>query len=317
MYILVPDATIWSLALPGGLVLLTLLAAAGLPFMALMGQALAVARKRGFYDKAARQLAQPAAPLAALVLLTTGLATGRMSMLQPELQASPLRLPLMAFMALLASSTILLALYGNCWKHFKNAPAAHRFFGLAGGMGMALSGFMALGIARAVFLPGHPLPGTGDMVTLFRALLLPPADSLLWSAFGQSLFAGAACAAGVGLAWISSRRQRDDFGRDYYNFAMAWVARWALIGTLAAMPLLGSTLYQALRFHSPDFSRLPPLVPLAGALLLPLVACALWALVSRSSTPLRHKPTILAALLCVALGAATQLSTLLSAILRG
>ena len=108
-------------------------------------------------------------------------------------------------------------------------------------------------------------------------------------------------AAGICLAElrILLRRAKDDFGRDYYAFALR-----ACAGP-AGLSALGSAAFTAV---SATAAQPNPAAPFflhwgTAAVLLFLIAAVLWLLISRSTTPLRHKAscTLAPALIAAAL----------------
>jgi hypothetical protein len=306
---LFPDAAVWSLALPGGILACLLLAVTGIPFLCLAAQRLAVTQRTSFPDKLARQGALLAALAAALLVAVSAVVIFRMAQLQPDLMAGPFRVPLLSLPALLVGTGACAALYLVSWKYIKGS-AMHRFVGLAAGIGGIEATVSGFALARALLLPGHPLPTDASPMDTMRALVGAPADSLLWPVLGQSAFVAAGAAGALCLAWLLTRREKDDFGRDYYNYALGVCARWALGGTLCAVPVGVYVLYRAATLTSPDLTMLPPLLPLAGTLVLPLAACGLWGTVIRSATPLRHKVGIVSALVLLMVACGCEASTL-------
>lgn len=304
------DAAVWTLALPGGILTCLLLAVTGLPFLCLSAQRQAVTRHTAFPDKLARQGAL-LATLAAFILAAASMAVIlRTVQIRPDLPEGPFRATLLAAPALLAGTGICAALYLAGWKRIRGS-VLHRCAGLAagvGGIGATVGGYS---LARTVLLPGHPLPADATAAATLRALVGAPADSLLWPVLAQSVFVAAGAAGALCLAWLLTRRDRDDFGRDYYNYAFGVCARWALGGTLCAMPVTVYVLYRAATLASPNLTALPPLLPLAGTLVLPLAACGLWGTVIRSATPLRHKVGIVSALVLLMLACGCEAGALI------
>lgn len=306
---LFPDAAVWSLALPGGIMTCLLLAMTGIPFLCLAGQRLAVARRSSFPDKLARQAATLAA-LAAVMLLAVSVAViTRMAQMQPDLLQGPFRIPLLAPPALLAGTALCAGAYMFGWRHVRGS-ILHRFTGLAAAIGGIETTVVTFALVRGLLLPGHPLPSVATPLATMNALLGAPLDSLLWPVLGQAVFMAAGATGAFCLAWLLTRREKDDFGRDYYNYALGVCARWALGGTLCALPVAVYVLYRAATLVSPDLTVLPPLLPLAGTLVLPLAACGLWGTVIRSATPLRHKMAIVGALVLLMVAIGCEASTL-------
>ena len=320
MHPIFPDATIWALALPGGFLLTVLLAAAGLPFMALAGQTLATVKRRTFYNKCGRQLAMLAAILAPLSLALAGLTMFRAVQMDPALLVGPIRLPLFALLAILTSTSIFAVLYFFTWKRLASLPLVQQLFGLIAGMGMIKAIFFTLAIGRAMLVPGHPLPATGSPFAIMMALAFPTGHTLLWASFLLALCAVFAAAGCYAMAWLVLRRQQDDFGRDYYTFTMPWCARWAFGGSIVAIAPGAYLIWCVIKAVNPTFvllplslpAMLPPLLPMALALLCPVFTAICAARVSHSVAPMRHKLAIAFARILLVLASAGELATLMS-----
>lgn len=159
---------------------------------------------------------------------------------------------------------------------------------------------------------------------------------LFWPLLATALALAGAGGGGVGLIWLLVRRQADDFGRDYYVFAARTCARRAALGAWLLLPALAWLLFALLRDFSllpqaaaaveaalgavpawlaqpvaehlaacPELPAeavrsLAVLLPAAGgSCLLALLAALLWTGVARSAIPLRAKPAMGAAVLCL------------------
>lgn len=290
MYSILPDATIWTLALPASLVLILLLSTAGLPFLSLAGQTLAKAHRRSFYDKCGKQMAMLCALIAPLVLCISIAITVRSIQLDPLLVESPLRLPIITLLAAMAGSSIFSVLYFLLWKRLaKTLPLVHQFLGLAASVGMLTTLFIASALARVIMLPGHPLPATAPPIELMKAFLMPPITSMLWSLSLLALCGVIAIAGAMAMFWLVLRRDADNFGRDYYAFVMPWCARWSLVGAIMTLAPLGYNLWIVLQAPLTGTIPMPPLLPLGLSILAPLVAITCSGLISKSQTPMRYK----------------------------
>ncbi len=107
-------------------------------------------------------------------------------------------------------------------------------------------------------------------------------------------------AAGIGLAQLRvlGRRAKDDFGRDYYAFALRACAKTASLSALFAAVLGGVAVMLAVADFAGSAAQreagLPPHVLWGAAgVLFCLIAAGLWFAVRRSATPLRHKVSLL------------------------
>lgn len=299
MLTIMPDITVWTVSVPAAFFLLLLLGSAGLPFMALAGQSLAVAKRRSFYDKCGHQMAKLTAIIGPLAVLMLALAVLRSVQMDATLLDSPIFLPIIALGALITSSAVFAIIYACTWTRFAKGSIFHQIFGLATGLGMLKAIYVSLTIARAMFVAGHPLPVTGTPVEIMRALLLPASPTLLLPSLVTSLCAIIAVTGIFAMMWLILRRNADDFGRDYYNFTMSWCASWATCGSIMCMVPLGylfwlilSPLFMSIGATMQTAIAVIPLVPFACAVLTPILALICSGMVSTSAAPMRFKPFV-------------------------
>ncbi len=121
---------------------------------------------------------------------------------------------------------------------------------------------------------------------------------------GKMLAGGMGIAANAGLCVLLLRRAKDDYGRDYYNFAAKHLARW-----LATASVITGLCGLGMMFVLQNFVAATPFELKGTEVWIGLVlyaCCAIfWVAILRSPTPLRHKAGIwvsLAALVFAMLG---------------
>ncbi len=68
-----------------------------------------------------------------------------------------------------------------------------------------------------------------------QVLLFPPLRSMHWPVLLLLIILFLIYGSGIGLSYLFFRRKRDDFGRDYYNFALLLALRWAIGASLALL----------------------------------------------------------------------------------
>lgn len=197
---------------------------------------------------------------------------------------------------LIAWGTALLfgTVYAFTFPALRNRKFVHILIGLPG-MLAALSTF-PLTIAAAPDLL-HAL-AAGQEPPL-HPLVIPGPASLIWPFAVQFLLLGVALAGGLGMIFILYRRKRDDWGRDYYNYALPAAARWAapfMLLQQGGMAWLLAGISPADR----DLLLHSAFGPVLGAgALLAVICCILWICVWRSRTPMRLKGLVIAGgLLC-------------------
>jgi len=190
-----------------------------------------------------------------------------------------------------------MTIYSGSWAGLGRKKWLHRILG-----GLSLLALLAGTYGGMNVLwdwtPGGGLPEASS----WKAMWYPAAWSI-WPAWIALVSNGIGAAGILGTGYLLLRRNRDDFGRDYYRFALARSARWGLV---LILPVLITAGWLALR-------------GLTGLALLPCAAAGLAALASvwlalrliRSRHPLRLKGSVLlACLLAWLLDAALVLSLL-------
>jgi hypothetical protein len=217
---------------------------------------------------------------------------------------SPMGRVLGAALAPLLAGCLGLAVYSSSWGALRRNKGLHRILGgvsllaLLGGMYSGLN----IGVAWGL---GH---GT-TAASLTETLWLPAAWEVgaVWAAI---LGNGLGAAGVFGMGYLLLRRNKDDFGRDYYRFAMG---RAALLGLILPLPVAIGAAWLGLcgLARSPDVAT-----PLAVAGVAALAAVWLNARVMRSRHPLRLKGEVIAACLLAAILDAALALSLLSSVLE-
>lgn len=290
---------------------LFIFAAGGAPFWALIGERLAVAQKRVFLDKLGGQLAAMAGILA-LCTIPFSLGAWFMSwggewvtlyfqdatLPLPEISLQLVGVTNMINGGLYALALALVLLYWFSWKPMRKSKPAHSFFGLLATLACLAALLMALGVKRASMAPSDTaFTLEQTMGTLIGFLATLPLRSAFWPLVAESVAVCATAGAAIGLLYLLSRRSKEDFGRDYYTFALKKLAAWAL-SAVALTLFMGGWLAMALLPEARSLDTLPQLcnnpvfLVFVPGLLCLLLACICWNLVERSDTPLRHKPAV-------------------------
>ncbi len=278
--------------LTAGLLALLLLFTAGIwgtYIIAFLCESAGRITRRVFLDKYALQMAR----LGTLIHMAVWIALGGCTWLLLQKKGSlPAALPASEYLlwGTLGSSllgTVLLALYFATWKVLKKGKKPlHILMGGAGILCMKPLFWIPLAAARALAMD---LKGP-----LYQAL--PPCDSLLWPLGLQWVFLAVSLSAVLGLVYLLMRRNRDDFGRDYYKYALPVCARWALY-PFAATLLLCGWVYVLITPALAFTTSLSLMASTALAALSLLLAALCWLGIMRSANPLRLKGVILAGVL--------------------
>lgn len=199
---------------------------------------------------------------------------------------------------------VLLAAAHFSWKNLRARPAVQAlllFMSAAGG-------WAALALAFHIVVSRPQILNTYYYLSIFTwtgsmypfGFPTPESSAMMIVKF---ISGGLGVAAAMCMCCSLIFRKRDDFGRDYYNFAIRHLARWNLVCTAVTM-LAGLGMMLTLRrLIAPRFD-----MGLNDIILTPLiyVSCGVfWWAIMRSLTPLRHKFGIwlgLVALLVAMLG---------------
>ena len=257
------------------------MAALGSPAIAVLAEISAKTRNKVFFDKYGQQTAALGLILIAAVILiylaTLGLALARFPhLIQAYLTpGSPFYKGAIAFAVFAVSGLT----YCLTWKKLHNAKGVHMALG-----GVAtLASLMGLAIVIPAKLAFNLSQGTPAAEAAANAALLALPMSAMYALLVLS------AAAALSLAYLVLRRNRDDFGRDYYNFALRLAARWALL------PMIGFLGCQGWLFaRLPENLKVIVLgTPLAyvwaGLTMLGAISAFIWILLGRSESPLRLK----------------------------
>ena len=276
-----------SVALP----LAALLAFVGLNFMSATARGLAVTRKRASFEKCARQLA-----LLALLLGWILLICGRVWLFFTQGSYTPDSLSdFMVEMSwiMLGLAVLFNSLYFALWKFLTKLPMLHVGLGAVSGIQACIATAASLAAARMLTALARP---DADMLTLGH-IYVPGFATPFWCAIFWSLPLMLAVAGGMGAFWLVLRRNYDDYGRDHYNTMLPWCSTWARNAwAIFWVILLASSVFDVQREWQKETFTAMDAVLESAELLLWLVPALLWTLVARSATPMRHKFTLLAAL---------------------
>lgn len=138
------------------------------------------------------------------------------------------------------------------------------------------------------------------------ALWKPPLCSVWALLAGQALAVGLGGAGTLGMIYLLVRRQAEDYGRDYYRFALPAAAKWGVL-LLGQAFFLAWVVYRQVQaaWLLPRQEMISLSVALGGFVLYGLLLIVF----VRSANPLRAKASALGASMCgIAAGAAATLS---------
>lgn len=271
----------------------------GAAALALWAELRSTATKQVFLDKYAKQTA--AFGLAAL-LGTLALPVSALIMAWHKKTpfGALLERPLGLLLIGLGAAAVLgVAVYGATWPKPKAPRTGHLLVGGLGvGCGLSLL-VAAVAFKRKMLAFGPSLALDPSIESFFKAILDLNPESLVWAVVGFAVPFALAAGAAFSLLYIIARRNVEDLGRDYYNYAVKRGAKIAaLLAVLAALPGAWLAWRILLLFGKPNFSD-PFYITLAAGLCALLLAAVPAGLVAKDDNPLRRKPAMLLAAVLV------------------
>ncbi|MGL1863717.1 MAG: hypothetical protein OCC46_14420 [Pseudodesulfovibrio sp.] len=257
------------------------MAAFGSPVVAVLGEIAAKTKSKVFYDKYGQQTAAMGCVLLALLIIVDIAAVSVAYIKFPQMlqkvitPASPFLGPLIAM-----GVFIIIGLpYFLTWKKMRNAKGLHMTLGMIAALASLIC--IALAIPAKLMIGLPPEMAQAQMELGILSMILPMAV--------MYTILIVAAAAGLSCAYLVIRRNKDDFGRDYYNFALKQAARWA---TLPMIGFLGCQgwLFAVLPEHFKTMTLGTPLgLVWAAGLALGSLCVIVWIIIARSETPLQLK----------------------------
>lgn len=255
--------------------------ALGSPIIAVLGELAAKTKGRVFYDKYGQQTASMGLILLLILLAIYGAAIGLALVKFPDFFQKLLAPPqpiLNAFSAF-GIFAILGLFYFLSWGKTSKTKGIH----IVLGMGSAIAAVVCVTIAvPAKFVIGLSI-GTATAQEAATAAAMTAPLATMYAVLIISAAAALSC------AYLVIRRNKDDFGRDYYGFSLRLAARWA------ALPMIGFLACQGWLFAVlPENIKIMVLgTPLGlvwiAVAVLGTICVAIWIVIARSTAPLQLK----------------------------
>ncbi len=299
------DMLLAANALPLSFNLILCLAAVALPAMAGINELSAHSRRQVF----ARRSAQQTSPLGLVLIGYTSLVAGGAAyMIATRSGGDLLEAFALPALAPLGAWILLAVIHAVTWKSTKGQPVAHAFLGLLAGASGLVGVHAVAALARASLGPVHAGSDGGPDVGI---LLAPAIADAHWPILAHLTLVAFAGAAAISIIWLFLRRNKDDWGRDYYVFAMRLASSRASLALFAAICVQG--------WLVASLNNVPPAIlmrndiglPWAAGLVLGAVAAWLFFRLSRSEHPMRGKASAAAAIVCLWLMVAGEIFSLL------
>ena len=282
-------AVFWTAMVLVALHLGLALAAAGIPCVTSLVGLRTVKRLKIFTDKFGQQ-ASTFALLGGLWVFLGLLGAGAIiHFLAPDRVrlAFGFPFPLAAVGAPLLAGAAIFLIYRGMWQRLKTKKAAHASLGLTATLFFWLTLYAGLASMRPVAIDEPALD--------WLSLLVPPASALFWRLLAEGLALSLFFAGTMTGAWLVWRRDKDEFGRDYYNFTLRLAARVGLGAGIVSLGCLTWVALGLLPVVGELSSRQSAAVALYGSgMLLALGSCGF---VASQENALRHKFLLVVALL--------------------
>jgi hypothetical protein len=193
-----------------------------------------------------------------------------------------------AFFGILAP--LLWFVYIHTWGALRRHRPAHLLIGLCA---LSCSLFLFCLLILLLFFVQHPyismLLEENPGAVLPAVLEEFAGNAVLWPPVAYFFCSGLAAAAALTRVRLIMRRNRDDYGRDYYLFAARAAARSALLFTVAATAAAGLLFSSLSASTAPEFRQMPETGILLAAGGLPTVCVLLHLACVRDANPLRRK----------------------------
>ncbi|MCF8029644.1 MAG: hypothetical protein K9K39_01975 [Desulfohalobiaceae bacterium] len=174
-----------------------------------------------------------------------------------------------------------MAVYSASWVSLGHNKPLRRFLGAVSLLGLlgGLYGCLNIFLAWTLFAWPQTAPLWGGAWV--------PATWAVWPAWAGVVLNGIGAAGAAGMGYLLLRREKDDFGRDYYRFALRGAAKWAMVLPLPAALGIGWAV-----LHPQDLSGYV-LIAMAVAAFAALALVWLSSRVLRNPHPLRLKGSVI------------------------
>ncbi|OEU65654.1 MAG: hypothetical protein BA863_01185 [Desulfovibrio sp. S3730MH75] len=287
------------------------LSAIGAPILAVILEIVAKARKKIFYDKLAQQISSLSLILYFLFLVLAGGAgayfTQKFDWLL-DWMINPAS-PFMMVYITIAFTLLTLLPYKLSWKPMKKKKPLHILLGVLASIG-GLATIHVVTVTMNIFFmqqAAAPIPLVPESLFIAHFTNIPGMAELSLACL--YLVMSLSFAATIGGLYLVLRRNKDDFGRDYYKFSLPVVAKWALFPTILQLALVTGIVYYLCGLETKLIvSNNTTLISFGTSAALSFLCCAIWIVTWKSATPMRHKIGLAIAPLLIVLSHATVMA---------
>jgi hypothetical protein len=196
---------------------------------------------------------------------------------------------------LLGMGILLLGLSLGFWRPLKKRSRVHALLCLLATVALVLFVPVLVNVLGHLIRDSHQ--GAAGLETVWWAPVWPIRGAYAGLFLGQLLVLGPGCAGAWMLVYVLRRRDRDDFGRDYYRYAASLAARWAMVFALQVLFVTWMV------WQSTDRWQVALNQETGGVLgvflVVTVLAVLLWSRVLRSPHPMRQKAAMIGGAVCV------------------
>ncbi len=152
-------------------------------------------------------------------------------------------------------------------------------------------------VISMVFLCGYTLSGEISSlqnetdITVLIDIFSPSLRNPLWLAVIAIHFVEATAGGSIGLLWLWFRRNKDNFGRDYYTFAVKYCSEWSAYGAWISLINIMILVYYRYSIVVTQWNMM------VSIFLMIVLSAVLWTIIATSKTPLRHKVSMVCSIL--------------------
>jgi hypothetical protein len=185
---------------------------------------------------------------------------------------------------------ILLLGYLSLWKILRKKKPFHLILGFLSLLSIWVGVYSLFNAKMRLLFDTTVQDVSKSQVWKFFLLPVPVLNS--WLFFGHILFLALGSSGLLGLLYLLVRRKRDDFGRDYYRYAISFAGKWSVSYAFQLIVLIGVLV--VFTNMSQTVLREPlVLIPFVVSCLCYLIPVWLLIRIIQNDTPLRLKGTMI------------------------
>lgn len=178
------------------------------------------------------------------------------------------------------------------WNKYKWLEGWYTFLSFLSGICFSSFIIVLIFLLGDIFSDRYLLLQSETDLQIFLSLMFPSLNNPLWLMVFIVHFVEAAAGGGLGLIWLWMRRNKDNFGRDYYSAAAKWYSEWAAYG---AWVFLGCFISGILYKIYIQATLSWPII--LTSIVLNVCSAVLWTTIACSKAPMRYKLGMICAIL--------------------